>query len=577
LVTRERPLLIYDGNCGFCKIWIEYWKKLTGDRIDYAPSQDAREQFPQVPARAWSESVQLVRVNGSIASGAKAVFETLGIEQRPGIFTFLSERAYRFVAGHRDLFYWVTRVLFGTRIEPSRFAATQWIFLRALALIYGVAFLSLAMQITGLIGSRGVLPLGAFMDVVAKQLGSTKFYAMPTVFWIDNSDRALTAVCVLGVAFSVLLLLGRLERLMLALLFVLYLSISVAGQDFMGFQWDALLLESGFLAIFLGRNPVIVWLFRLLLFRLYFLSGCVKLLSGDPTWRGLTALEYHYHTQPLPNVISWYADKLPNWFQHWSAGAMLAIEIVVPFFIFLPRRPRLFAATCMIALQLVILLTGNYGFFNWLTIALCLLLFDDQALARFAPKMDPKPKPGRAARVLIAVFAGVIALLGAARILEVFGRSPDALSAMAKITSPFSIVNSYGLFANMTTSRPEIIVEGSDDGDNWTAYEFRYKPGALDRAPRWVAPLMPRIDWQMWFAALGNYRQNLWFVGMVEKLLEGSPDVLGLLGKNPFPNHPPRYIRAMVYEYTFSNWGSHDWWQRKPLGTYLPPVGIRAK
>jgi hypothetical protein len=170
-------------------------------------------------------------------------------------------------------------------------------------------------------------------------------------------------------------------------------------------------------------------------------------------------------------------------------------------------------------------------------------------------------------------------LLGATRILEAFSAAPEPLSAASKIVSPFQVVNSYGLFAVMTTSRPEIIVEGSDDGDHWTPYEFRYKPGPLDRAPRWVAPFQPRLDWQMWFAALGNYRdrQNFWFLGFIARLLEGSPDVLGLLAKNPFPNHAPKYVRAMVYEYSFTSRGERGWWQRKPLGTYLPPVGMRAK
>ncbi|MBZ5601145.1 MAG: lipase maturation factor family protein [Acidobacteriia bacterium] len=579
-MAREKPLLIYDGRCGFCKIWIDYWKQLTGDRVDYAPSQEVRGQFPQIPAQAFSESVQLVRTDGSVINGARAVFETLGLEkvyERSGVLAWIAERGYRVVARHRDFFYWVTRLTFGTRLEPARFAATQWIFLRALAVVYGIAFLSLATQIKGLIGSHGILPLAQFMDAVAKSLGPSRFYAMPTVFWIDSSDGALMTICVLGVAFSLLLLAGRLERLMLVLLFVLYLSLSLAGQDFLSFQWDALLLEAGFLAIFLGRATVIVWLFRVLVFRLNFMSGFVKLLSGDPTWRSLTALDYHYHTQPLPNFISWYADKLPRAFEHFSTAAVLGIEIGIPFLIFLPRRIRIFGAWCLIGLQILILLTGNFAFFNWLTLALCVFLFDDQALARFAPRRPVLGQLPRVERAFVAVFAGVMFLLGSARILEMFGRAPDALSAVAKIVSPFQIVNSYGLFASMTTTRPEIIVEGSDDGDHWTPYEFRYKPGDLNRAPRWVAPFQPRLDWQMWFAALGNYRQNLWFVGFVAKLLEGSPDVIALIEKNPFPNAPPKYIRAMVYEYSFTNRGEPGWWTRKPLGTYLPPVGMREK
>ncbi len=579
-VPREKPLLIFDGRCGFCKIWIGYWKKLTGERVEYAASQDVGHQFPQIPQRAFSESVQLVRTDDSVASGARAAFEVLGLEkayERSRLLAWLSERAYRLIARHRDIFYWITRLAFGPRIEPARFAATQWIFLRALALIYAVAFLSLATQITGLIGSRGILPLGPFMEVVAKNLGPMRFYAMPTVFWMGASDTALKTACILGVAFSILLLAGRLEKLMLVLLFVLYLSLTLGGQDFLSFQWDALLLETGFLAIFLGRATIIVWLFRFLVFRLNFMSGCVKLLSGDSTWRRLSALDYHYHTQPLPNVISWYADKLPRAFQHFSTAAVVGIEIGAPFLIFMPRRIRLFGAGCLIGLQILILLTGNYAFFNWLTIALCIFLFDDQALARFAP---PRPDSGRQMRpfrVLTAIFAGVMFLLGATRILEMFDAAPAALRATARSVAPFQLVNSYGLFAQMTTTRPEIIVEGSDDGEHWIPYEFRYKPGGLDRAPPWIAPFQPRLDWQMWFAALGSYRENLWFVGFVAKLLEGSPDVAALLERDPFPAKPPRFIRALVYDYSFTDRGEPGWWKRTPLGTYLPPVGMRGK
>ena len=578
----EVPTLIYDGHCGFCKIWIEYWKQLTGDRIEYAASQEVGGQYPQIPAKAYSESVQLVRADGSVGSGARAVFETLGLEkayERAPVLAWISEAMYRFIARHRDLFYWVTRLTFGTKIEPTRFAATQWIFLRAVAVIYAVAFGSLATQITGLIGSRGILPLHDFMEVVQKTLGPARFFAMPTMFWWNSSDVALSSVCFAGIAFSILLFLGRLEKLMLVLLFVMYLSLSSAGQDFLSFQWDSLLLEAGFLAIFLGDAAIFPWLFRWLVFRLNFLSGSMKLLSHDPAWRNLTALDYHYHTQPLPNVISWYADKLPRLFQHIATSAVLGIEIGIPFLIFLPRRLRMFGAACMIGLQVLILLTGNYAFFNWLTLVLCVFLFDDQALRRFAPRRVRERavrRLGPVARTFAGVLAGIVFLLGATRILEAYGSAPEPLMAAAKTFAPFQIVNSYGLFAVMTTTRPEIIVEGSNDGETWTPYEFRYKPGALDRGPRWIAPFQPRLDWQMWFAALGNYRQNLWFVGFVAKLLQGSPEVNGLLEKNPFPDRPPRYIRAMVFEYTFTGWGSKDWWKREPLGTYLPPVGMKA-
>lgn len=587
-MSDRKPLLIYDGRCSFCKIWIEYFKQLTGDRVDYAASQDVGAQYPQIPHQAFSRAVQLVRSDGSVICAARAVFETVEMRktyESSRLFAGLMETGYRFVASHRNLAYHVTRFAFGTHIEPTRFAATQWIFLRLLAVVYAVAFASLGGQITGLIGSQGILPLHDFMDAVTKALGPSRFFAMPTLFWADPSDPMLTGVCWGGVALAVLLFIGRLERLMLILLFVLYLSCSSAGQDFLQFQWDSLLLETGFLAIFLGRAQIVDWLFRWLVFRLTFMSGCVKLLSHDPTWRNLSALDFHFHTQPLPTVLAWYADKLPAGFQHFTTAVVLAIEIGAPFLIFTPRRMRMFGAWCLISLQVLILLTGNYTFFNLLTIALCVFLFDDQALRRFVPqRLRGRPEPYRLSRVQRAfagALAAIVVILGATRMFESFtGDAPAPLLVLVRVASPFQIVNSYGLFATMTTTRPEIIVEGSADGDNWVPYEFKYKPGDLRRAPRWIAPFQPRLDWQMWFAALGNYRQNLWFVGFVARLLEASPEVLKLLEKDPFQGNPPRYIRAMVYEYTFTNEATRkrtgDWWQRKPLGTYLPPVGMKT-
>ena len=587
-MPERKPLLIYDGNCGFCKIWIEYWKQLTGDRVDYAPSQEVAAKYSQISRKAFSESVQLVRSDGTVVSGARAVFETLGREksyESSRVFRGVSEWAYRLVARHRSFFYQVTKYTFGTKIEPARFAITQWLFLRALAVIYAIAFLSLAPQITGLIGTQGILPLQQYMDQVAKELGASRFYAMPTVFWWGSNDVVLQSVCWAGVLLSIALFFGRLQKLVLFLLFALYLSLMSSGQDFLSFQWDSLLVETGFLAIFLGRAPIVAWLFRLLVFRLTFLSGSIKLLSLDRAWRGLTALDYHFHTQPIPNVISWYVDKLPRSILRGATFLTLLIEIGAPFLIFAPRKMRHFGAWCMIGLQVLILATGNYGFFNYLSIALCLFLFDDQALRRFVPARMRVPRRMRklntVQRALMGAFAAWITVLGFLRIVETFsGPPPEPLRTIAHAAAPFQIVNSYGLFAVMTTTRPEIVVEGSMDGDNWQPYEFKYKPGDVHRGPPWVAPYMPRLDWQMWFAALSSYRENLWFVSFALKLLQGSPQVLELIRKNPFPDHPPRYIRAMVYEYRFTDWATHrrtgEWWHREPLGTYLPTVGLKA-
>jgi predicted DCC family thiol-disulfide oxidoreductase YuxK len=591
-----QPLLIYDGRCGFCRIWIDYWKLLTAGRIDFAASQEVAGRFPQIPQQAFAEAVQLVRPDGSVASGARAVFETLGRERIYGSSRWVaaaSETAYRFIARRRSLFYWLTRLTFGKRIEPARFALTQWLFLRLLAAIYLVAFASLAAQVTGLLGSHGISPAHDFLARVGTDLGWMRWWAAPSVFWWNSSDVVLAGAAWMGVGLAVIAFIGRLERLALVLLYVLYLSFSLAGQEFLSFQWDALLLEAGFLAIFFGNTRVtektIAWLYRWLAFRLYFLSGFVKLASGDPTWRGLSALDFHYWTQPLPTIVAWYADKLPRGFQHASTFTVLAIELGAPFLIFAPRRIRFIGAWLLLGLQALIFLTGNYTFFNVLSAAITVFLFDDQALRdlvwtprRIREWLLAEPAlTGRAGRLVAAALTLLILPLGLTRIFEnATEHVPEPLKAVARYSSPFQVVNSYGLFAVMTTERLEIVVQGSDDGQQWRDYEFPYKPGDVNRAPRWAAPYQPRLDWQMWFAALGDYRTNPWFVAFAERLLEGSPEVIALLAKNPFPDHPPRYVRAVTYDYRFSTWEEHQkagaWWHREPHGEYLPPVGFRS-
>jgi lipase maturation factor 1 len=424
------------------------------------------------------------------------------------------------------------------------------LFSRALAVIYAIAFLSFGVQVRGLIGSSGILPVGTFLDAMQRQLGATAYWDAPTVFWMNHSDIALQAVCWLGVAIAVASLFvaahGWWQRLAFVCLYLLYLSLVSVGRDFMGFQWDALLLETGFLAIFLANDRWRVLLFQILLFKLMLESGVAKLASHDETWRNLTALTYHWETQPLPTPLAWYVSHWPLWFQKVSCALMFVIELAVPFCMFGPRRLQYIAAGATALLQVFILLTGNYTFFNWLTIALCLLLL-------------PSREPVRAANKYVSI--GLVVAL--------------AFIWFTKIGGQFALFNEYGLFANMTTKRNEISIEGSDDGEKWRAYTFRYKPEALDRAPKWVAPHQPRLDWQMWFAALEDPQRLRWFQNFVGQLLKGSPDVLSLMEGNPFPEHPPKYVRALYYEYHFTPAGSRDYWNRELRGMYFPAVSLK--
>jgi hypothetical protein len=473
----------------------------------------------------------------------------------------------------------LTQVSFGKRVLPWKFAKVEWLFLRLLAVIYLIAFASLGVQITGLIGSRGILPLGGYLAAVSKALGVRGYWSMPTLFWLAHGDWFLKAACIAGVALGIVLLLGIVkagwERLLLVGLYILYLSLCSVGQDFLSFQWDSLLLETGFLAIFLGSSKFVVFLFRWLLFRLIFLSGVVKLTSHDPVWRDWTALAFHYMTQPLPTPLAWYMYQLPLGFQRFSTASVLSIELVVPFLFFAPRMWRLCGAALALFLQVMIFLTGNYTFFNLLTISLCVFLFDDYALERFR-------MPARSARTrAVAVWAVAIVILALSwsELDEMFlETSPDAEDALVRIAGPFQIANTYGLFASMTTTLTEIIVQGSDDGITWLDYEFPYKPGDLRQPPHWVAPYQPRLDWQMWFAALSDYRGAPWFTNFMVRLLQGSPDVLGLLKNNPFPNAPPKYVRAELFDYSFTNFATRratgDWWAREPRGLYFPRISL---
>ena len=493
--------------------------------------------------------------------------------------------------------------------RPSHFLV-RWLFLRALGWVYFFAFLSLWTQIGGLIGHDGILPADQFMSA-AKQacdahgIGAERFHLLPTLCWFDASDTSLACQCAAGTLLSLLLIAGLAPAPCLALLWLLWLSLVVVGRDFLGFQWDALLLEAGFLAIFLaplalwprpGREPppsrLMVWLLRLLLFKLMFSSGCVKLLSGDPNWRQLTALTFHYQTQPLPPWTAWYANQLPVWFQKGSCLGMFGIELGAPFLIFAPRRLRFLGAAALAGFQGLILLTGNYCYFNWLTLALCLLWLDDFLLAKIVPRrlaaafaQDSLPPPSAAVQwpfPLLATVAGVI--LAASLFMQAItlGQRWPVLAPLGWVAAqlePFRCANNYGLFAVMTTERNEIIVEGSNDGTRWLPYEFKYKPGDPHRRPSFVAPFQPRLDWQMWFAALGNDRQNPWFEAFCERLLQGAPEVLALLEDNPFPAQPPKLIRASLYHYRFTTPAERHatgaWWHREYLGEYLPAVSLR--
>jgi lipase maturation factor 1 len=631
-----KPLMIWDGECHFCKRWIERWREITAGKVDYATYQEAAARFPEIPVEQFKRAVAFIEPDGEAFFAAEAVYRSLryrssrkwlawSYDHVPG-FAAISETAYKFIAHNRSLASTFTRLLWGKDVRPpTYFWARRW-FLRMLGLVYLIAFVSLWVQIDGLVGSNGMSPVSQFLPAVRQQVGRDAYFLLPTLGWFDSSNTFLHFLCCGGVVLSLLLLFGVAPALSLVVLFIFYLSLTIAGQVFFSFQWDVLLLEAGFLSIFLAPwrlwpRDLLLWpgsatpgtatsataspvsrtglfLLKFLLFKLMLMSGVVKLTSGDDSWgwlnhsfhwSALTALDYHYWSQPLPTVFSWWADKTPEWFKHFSVAFCLAVEIIAPFFIWAPRRPRLLAVGLMIFLQLVIALTGNYCFFNLLTIALCLLLIDDAAVHMKGSVRDgaPNASPARTGRALPNRLCGYAAIaviivtlpINAWLIFSAFkprSRPPGWLANFYEQLEAFRIVNGYGLFRVMTKNRCEIVIEGSTDGIDWTPYEFKWKPGYVKRAPGWCAPHQPRLDWQMWFAALGTPEQNPWLVGLIVRLLEGSRDVTGLLAHNPFPDKPPQYIRAMFYRYRFTNSEerrqSGAWWKRQELREYLPTI-----
>jgi hypothetical protein len=475
--------------------------------------------------------------------------------------------------------------------EGLRSTGEVWV--RLLGLIFLLAFWSLAEQAPGLWGSQGIIPVGRIPEVVAsRELG---FLDFPSIFRWTADDRALALAPGAGMLLGLLALLGITPAPALLLATWLYLSFSLAGGVFMGYQWDALLVEAGFLGALAapwgfhpwpGRWPepprAAVWAYRLLLAKLMLQSAAVKLLSGDEAWRGWTALAYHYETQPLPTPLAWYAHQLPLWFQQLSTLATLVIEFAIPVLVFAGRRPRQLAAAMNLGLMALIALTGNYTFFNLLTAALSLWLLDDAALVARLPAAPPPPleeappaRPRRWVACAVGLAYGAACLALVHRTFAGREGSPGWVRAALGPLATWHVCNSYGLFAVMTTRRPELHMEGTLDGTTWLRYRFHAKPGPLDRPPPVVAPHQPRLDWQMWFAALGSLRRNPWMVAFMRRLLEASPPVLALLEHDPFEGRRPLAVRVTADRYRFTAPGADAWWRAEPMGVYAPPLTAR--
>ncbi|HEY6348867.1 MAG TPA: lipase maturation factor family protein [Candidatus Angelobacter sp.] len=482
----------------------------------------------------------------------------------------------------------------------------RWIFLRALGLIYFSAFYSFLFQIKGLIGSQGIFPVSQYLPAVKQYYPGIKaiWYA-PTLLWFGSSDRALLIVCWLGIAASVAVVFNLWPRISLLVSLTCFLSLIATTQDFSSYQSDGMLLEAGFISLFfappglrpgLGATHLPSRASRFLLqwewFRIYFESGVVKLLSGDYSWRHLTAMDDYYQNGPLPSWIGWYVQHLPHKFHAFTALLTLVMELGIVFMMFLPRRVRIICFFIVTPFQIGIILTANYTFLNYLVLALGFLLLDDGFLRPALPQRWREPAkteesaiqtPGRWQAWLLPMrrmTAGIclwwILYATTALMIAIFPRRDVLPDGPVRLLEPFRIANQYGLFANMTHERYEIEFQGSNDGVTWTPYPFRYKPQNIYRAPGIYAPYQPRFEWNLWFASLESVRQYPWVVDAEVRLLANSRQVLSLFAHNPFPNGPPQKVRAVIYQYWFTDMETKRktgaWWRRELLGLYAPQL-----
>jgi hypothetical protein len=531
--------------------------------------------------------------------------------------------------------------------EPCSYWLTRFIILRLLGFIYFVAFLAAANQIVPLVGEHGLLPAKLFLERLEAHLGSRLevFFQLPSIFWFHLSDRFLVVSAWAGAGLSLVVLLGYANALLMAVLWALYMSFVHVGQDWYGYGWEIQLLETGFLAIFMcplldGRPfpkrppPVVIfWLYRWLIFRIMLGAGLIK-IRGDPCWHDLTCLYYHYETQPIPSPLSWWLHFRPPWFHKFGVLWNHFIELIVPWFAFWPRTGRHIAGALLVSFQIVLILSGNLSFLNWLTIVPALACFDDSILRRVLPRFivrraeqagealaSGKPEPGPASstaapaqtagslpvptttpsgegarsstldvecstfnvsvpprksamEITALAVAALVALLSISPVLNML--SPGQI--MNTSFDRLHLVNTYGAFGSVGRARFEIVFEGTDDTaitdrTVWKEYEFKAKPGNPLRRPAFVAPYQPRIDWQIWFAAMSTPEQYPWTLHFLWKLLHNDKGTLSLLANDPFPSHPPHYIRAQYYRYEFAPPGdkSGAWWKRTLAGSWLPP------
>jgi hypothetical protein len=525
------------------------------------------------------------------------------------------------------------RWVFDARSGPASVSIARWIFLRALGAIYFSAFYSLLFQIKGLIGRQGILPAGSYLAAVSRYYGSAPVWHAPTLFWISSSAAMLMAVTWAGLAASVLGFANVWPRASFLVCFVCFLSFVAAAGDFSSYQSDGMLLEAGFLSLFFaprglwpglaaGQPPSRASLFLLQWewFRIYFESGLVKILSGDEQWRNFTAMDEYYQNSPLPTWIGWYVEHLPHWFHAGTVALTFVLEFAVVLLLFFPPRVRRVCFWIVTMWEIGVILTGNYAFLNYLVLSLGFLLLDDGYWRRLVPaRWRPEPvepaeseigtettvemapaaanengedalaglavhprrtswraRLGGIGTVVSAIVLSWIGYATTAQLVDTVAQREILPVTPVRLLEPFRVANRYGLFAVMTRGRYEIEFQGSNDGVKWQPYLFRNKPQLLEERPGIYAPYQPRFDWNLWFASLGEWRQNEIVPLTEERLLEGEPEVTGLFRSDPFAGARPRYVRAVLWRYWLTTLeekrATGNWWKRSLMGVYAPEL-----
>ncbi len=606
-----RAVVVWDGQCTFCRRWASRWYALTGNTFAWTTLQSQGDSLT-IDRASLESALHLLEPDGTHVQGAEAVFT---IQSRGGVrrwplwlyrhvpgFKACTEWAYAWLANHRGGADRCSRAVLGKVEIPDTWLLTRRVFLRCMGLIYLGAFLSLGPQLPGLVGESGLQGVGAWIDALRTTAPEVGLMRVPTLQWFGG-DGLLSATWIVGAIGAVAMVLGLVPLLCAIVCWAAWLSLVTAAGVFTGYQWDVLLLEAGLLAVFWSPltwrltspnvrrpSPLVRWVLILLLVKLMFLSGWVKLHSGDLTWANDSALQYHFWTQPLPWCPAWIAAASPQWLLALLSKGMFVVELWVPWMLLLPRVPRLIGVVAIVLLQLGIAATGNYGYFNWLAIVLCLAAVDDAMLLLLWPRnARHRFTVGlRAAAPLFrrVVVGGACVFVLSISLIQLPWIQPSMPAPVLQWTSlwqPWHIASNYGLFATMTTTRPELIIESSQDGETWTPYAFRYKPGPLDQPSPLCQPGMPRLDWQLWFDALSYERlfnagilrpDTAWnqfmsrqiLPSLLRALANASGPVLDLLEAAPMGDTPPTWLRWSLWRYQFADTGS-AWWTREHLFT----------